>query len=183
MLRHRLPGWSVARTCAPWTTVATEQTKAATGHITGPCVAQATHADPQSAAWVALVPFVTRTPLANKQLQSYQRPARPVVDGLNGLTISSRSDKLATHSAKGSVVAMSQLGLVSRVTPVHTAQRNCTRDGGWPFEFGNQVSISSHRKLLSSKATVVNVAETSGHDPAGMVERGERKRTAAEASK
>jgi hypothetical protein len=55
--------------------------------------------------------------------------------------------------------------LVSRVTPVHTAQRNCTRDGGWPFEFGNQVSISSHRKLLSSKATVVNVAETSGHDP------------------
>jgi len=60
---------------------------------------------------------------------------------------------------------MSQLGLVSRVTPVHTAKRNCTRDGGWPFEFGNQVLISSHRKLLSSKATVVNVAETSGHDP------------------
>jgi len=57
------------------------------------------------------------------------------------------------------------LGLVSRVTPVHTAQRNCTRDGGWPFGFGNQVSISSRRKLLSSKATVVNVAETSGHDP------------------
>src|SRR5262249_16896007 len=61
--------------------------------------------------------------------------------------------------------SMSQMGLVSRVAPVHTAQRNCTRDGGWPFEFGNQVSISSHRKLLSSKATVVNVAETSGHDP------------------
>ena len=56
------------------------------------------------------------------------------------------------------------LGLVSRVTPVHTAQRNCTRDGGWPFGFGNQVPISSRRKLLSSKATVVNVAETSGHD-------------------
>jgi hypothetical protein len=62
--------------------------------------------------------------------------------------------------------------------------RNCTRDGGGPFEFGNQVSSSSHRKLLSSKATVVNIA---GRDmiPAGMVERGERKRkrTAAEASK
>jgi hypothetical protein len=42
---------------------------------------------------------------------------------------------------------MSQLGLVSRVTPVHTAQRNCTRDGGWPFGFGNQVSISSRRAL------------------------------------
>jgi hypothetical protein len=47
---------------------------------------------------------------------------------------------------------MSQLGLVSRVTPVHTAMRNCTRDEGWPFEVGNQVLISSHRKLLSSKS-------------------------------
>ena len=44
------------------------------------------------------------------------------------------------------------------------AVRNCTRDEGGPFEFGNQVLISSHRKLLWSKATVVNVAETSGHD-------------------
>src|SRR3974377_2168670 len=50
-------------------------------------------------------------------------------------------------------------GIVSRVTPVHTAVRNCTRDEGGPFEFGNQVLISSHRKLLSSKAMVVNVAE------------------------
>jgi hypothetical protein len=31
----------------------------------------------------------------------------------------------------------------------------------WPLI---QVLISSHRKLLSSKATVVNVAEKSGHD-------------------
>ena len=52
-----------------------------------------------------------------------------------------------------------QLGLVSRGTPVQTAMRNCTRDEGWPFEVGNQVLISSHRKLLSSKAMVVNVAE------------------------
>jgi hypothetical protein len=42
--------------------------------------------------------------------------------------------------------------------------RNCARDGGGPFEVGNQVLISSHRKLLSSKAAVVNVAETLGHD-------------------
>jgi hypothetical protein len=33
------------------------------------------------------------------------------------------------------------------------------------FEFGNQVLISSHRKLLWSKATVVNVAEKVGHEP------------------
>ncbi len=59
---------------------------------------------------------------------------------------------------------MSGKGLVSRALPVNTAMRNCTRDEGGPFEFGNQVLISSHRKLLSSKAMVVNVAETSGLD-------------------
>jgi 3',5'-cyclic AMP phosphodiesterase CpdA len=50
-------------------------------------------------------------------------------------------------------------GPVSRVTPVHTALRNCTRDEGRSFEVGNQVLISNHRKLLWSKAMVVNVAE------------------------
>ena len=55
-------------------------------------------------------------------------------------------------------------GIVSRVTPVHTAMRNCTRDEGTSFEFGNQVLISSHRKLLLSKAMVVNVAEKSERD-------------------
>jgi hypothetical protein len=59
---------------------------------------------------------------------------------------------------------MSEPGLVSRVTPVHTALRNCTRDEGRSFEFGNQVLISSHRKLLWSKAMVVNVAEKSEQD-------------------
>jgi hypothetical protein len=53
------------------------------------------------------------------------------------------------------------MGLVSRVTPVHTAMRNCTRDEGGPFEVGNQVLISSHRKLLRSKAMVVR-GELSG---------------------
>ena len=68
---------------------------------------------------------------------------------------------------------------MSRVTPVHTALRNCTRDEGRSFEVGNQVLISSHRKLLSSKAMVVNVAEKWDRIPTGKVERGERKRTAA----
>jgi hypothetical protein len=53
---------------------------------------------------------------------------------------------------------------VSRASPVQTALRNCTKDEGGPFEVGNQVLISSHRKLLLSKATVVNVAEKSGLD-------------------
>jgi len=55
-------------------------------------------------------------------------------------------------------------GLVSRVTPVHTAVRNCTRDEGRSFEVDDQVLISSHRKLLWSKAMVVNVAEKSEQD-------------------
>jgi hypothetical protein len=59
---------------------------------------------------------------------------------------------------------MSEMGLVSRVTPVQTAMRNCTRDEGRSFEVGNQVLISNHRKLLWSKAVVVNVAEKSGRD-------------------
>jgi hypothetical protein len=45
---------------------------------------------------------------------------------------------------------MSEMGLVSRVTPVQTALRNCTRDEGRSFWVGNQVLISSRRKLLSS---------------------------------
>src|SRR6202030_1457898 len=67
----------------------------------------------------------------------------------------------ACNSAAGRMAAQ---GLVSRVTPVHTAMRNCTRDEGRSFEVGNQVLISSHRKLLWSKAMVVNVAEKSGQD-------------------
>jgi hypothetical protein len=46
--------------------------------------------------------------------------------------------------------------------------RNCTRDEercrdkGSSFEAGSQVLASNHRKLLSSKAMVVSVAETPG---------------------
>ena len=68
----------------------------------------------------------------------------------------------------GSVVVLliynAAMGLVSRVTPVHTAMRNSTRDEGGPFEVDNQVLISSHRKLLWSKAMVVSVAEKPKQD-------------------
>jgi hypothetical protein len=43
--------------------------------------------------------------------------------------------------------------------------RNCTRDEGGPFGFGDRELIPSHRKLLLSKAMVVSVAEKAGHDP------------------
>ena len=59
---------------------------------------------------------------------------------------------------------MSEMGRVSRVTPVQTAIRNCTRDEGRSFEAGSQVLASNHCKLLSSKAMVVNIAEKSGQD-------------------
>src|SRR6185295_16360929 len=35
---------------------------------------------------------------------------------------------------------MSAKGLVSRASPVQTAVRNCTRDEGGPFGFGDQVA-------------------------------------------
>ena len=60
---------------------------------------------------------------------------------------------------------MSVIGLCHEYPPVHTAIRNCMRDEGGPFEIGNQVLISSHRKLLLPKAMVVSVAETAGRDP------------------
>ena len=69
-----------------------------------------------------------------------------------------------THPCLFAAMQESAHGIVSRVTPVHTAVRNCTRDEGRSFEVGNQVLISSHRKLLSSKAMVVNVAEKSEQD-------------------
>ena len=62
---------------------------------------------------------------------------------------------------------MSLLGLVSRVPPVQTAMRNCTRDEGGPFEAGRQGQASNHCKLLSSKAMVVSVAANVGINPSG----------------
>ncbi len=56
----------------------------------------------------------------------------------------------------------SAYGCVSRVSPVQTALRNCTRDEGWPLWFGSQVLIPNRCKLLSLRAMVVSVAEKSG---------------------
>jgi len=85
-------------------------------------------------------------------------PEEPSRDARNGFA------HLIGRTRAGINGASSALGLVSRASPVHTAMRNCTRDEGRPFEVGNQVLISSHRKLLWSKATVVNVAEKSEQD-------------------
>jgi len=60
---------------------------------------------------------------------------------------------------------MSATGRVSRVTPVHTALRKTIREMKEdPSRSTIRLLISSHRKLLSSKAMVVSVAETLGQD-------------------
>jgi hypothetical protein len=76
---------------------------------------------------------------------------------------------------------MSGCGIVSRVTPVHTAVRNCTRDEGRPFEVGNQVLISSHRKLLLGKHLRKGVVVPSLHnDPEHWRKRAKEARALAE---
>jgi len=49
------------------------------------------------------------------------------------------------------------LGLVSRASPVHTAVRNCTRDEGRPFEFGNQVLDTGDGSSLQRLALMVQL--------------------------
>jgi hypothetical protein len=64
-----------------------------------------------------------------------------------------------------SIVCLAKVRLGSCVTSAQSrvlAAPNCTRDEGGPFEFGIQVLISSHRKLLRLRAVVVSVAETPG---------------------
>src|SRR6185312_4295514 len=73
---------------------------------------------------------------------------------------------------------MSVSGLVSRASPVQTAVRNCTRDEGGPFGFGDQVAdpkppqaavVKSHGgERCGNAGTMIS---------AGTVERGERTST------
>ena len=79
---------------------------------------------------------------------------------------------------------MTAPGLASRAPPVQTAVRNCTRDEGRPFGFGDQVADPKPPRAAAVKS---RGGERRGNVgtmiPAGKVERGERKQTASEASK
>jgi len=75
------------------------------------------------------------------------------VMGENGLLAPHRVGRTEAKSHDGTCVT-------SIAGP--NGMRNCTRDEGGPFGFGDRELIPSHRKLLLSKAMVVNVAETSG---------------------
>jgi len=81
-----------------------------------------------------------------------------VVDGLKVLDPNGRLEKLPRRL----IAVEAEIDRVTRVPPRVMAVRNCTRDEGGPFGFGNQVLISSHRKLLRLNAVVVSVAETPG---------------------
>jgi hypothetical protein len=62
--------------------------------------------------------------------------------------------------------------------------RNCTRDEGEPFGFGNQVLISKPPQAAAVKSLGgERCGKRRDENPASTVERGERKRTAAEVSK
>jgi hypothetical protein len=74
--------------------------------------------------------------------------------------------------------------LVSRASPVQTAVRNCTRDEGGPFGFGDQVADPKPPQAAVVKSHGGERCGNAGTMiPAGTVERGERKRTVSEVSK
>jgi hypothetical protein len=76
------------------------------------------------------------------------------------------------------------MGLVSRVSPVQTAVRNCTRDEGGPFGFGDQVADPKPPQAAVVKSDGgERLRKRRDKIPAGTVERGERKRTVDEVSK
>ena len=80
--------------------------------------------------------------------------------GTRGFSLHDPHELLSRNADRGPL-----RGRVSRTRRLRATVRNCTRDEGGPFEVGSQVQVSSHRELLSSRAMVVSVAETSGHDP------------------
>ena len=71
-----------------------------------------------------------------------------------------------------SILARSGRILCHEYRRSHTAVCNCTRDEGGPFELGNQVLISSQRKLSSQFRSMVRPFEawsTSGLPPAHAI--------------
>ena len=91
-------------------------------------------------------------------------PGRPFNHPADVAFASNGDIYVADGYAGHSVHRISANGRVSRASPVHTVMRNCTRDEGGPLGAGDQELAPSRCKLLSSKAMVVSVAETSRQD-------------------
>jgi hypothetical protein len=97
--------------------------------------------------------------------------------------ITDRSSNVGFRS-RADQVADREGGLASRASPVHTALRNCTGDEGGPFGFGDQVADPKPPQAAVGKSHSGERCGKAGTlISTGEVERGERKRTAAEASK
>jgi hypothetical protein len=79
---------------------------------------------------------------------------------------------------------LSAMGLVSRASPIHTALRNCIGDERGPFGFSDRVADPKPPRAAVVKS---HGRERRGNVrdmiPAGVIEKGVRKRTASEASK
>jgi hypothetical protein len=78
-----------------------------------------------------------------------------------GSLLLSKSPQGTSPRVGGSQLNVSYGSCVTSIA-VPNGMRNGTGDEGGPFEVGDQVPVSSHRKLLSSKAMVVSVAEKPG---------------------
>jgi len=79
---------------------------------------------------------------------------------------------------------MSEMGLVTRASPVHTAVRNCPGDEGGPFGFGDQVADPKPPQAAVVKSDGgERCGKVGAMIPAGKAERGERKQTVDEVSK
>ena len=71
-----------------------------------------------------------------------------------------------------------------RASPVQTALRNCTGDEGGPFGFSDQVADPKPPRAAAVKSRGgERCGNVGAMIPTGTIERGERKRTASEASK
>jgi hypothetical protein len=73
--------------------------------------------------------------------------ARQGIDPQGAAKLDQERGRIAASTGRPTLSRTSASGLVSRVTPVHTAVRNCTRDEGRSFEVGNQVLISRQRLI------------------------------------
>src|SRR6516162_10083507 len=94
------------------------------------------------------------------QRLSHSRRDTPSLGGSGSCTQVPRVSRSGASLSFRHSIQTSAMGRVSRAPYELSGARNCTRDEGGPFEFGDQEPISSHRKLLRAKAVVVSVAET-----------------------
>ena len=143
---------------------------------------------PDAAVRAAKLPIVACCGRGQWQRASAYSSRMPVRQGARGalvrpqlLMVRHRPDRRAKPRGRP---AWSGMGLVSRASPVQTAVRNCTRDEGGPFGFGDQVADPKPPQAAVVKSHGGERCGNAGTMiPAGTVERGERKRTVSEVSK